>query len=419
MIKKNKKRPIHSEITGFPVVGGELTIGGIKISEFAKKTGGNAFYAYDSSLIKSRISDLRKYLPNEIKLHYALKANPMPDLISYVRHLVDGFDVASVGELELAIECGQDPSEISFAGPGKGDNELRATIEVGAIINIESAGELERIIKISKELGRKAKVAIRVNPDFELKSSGMKMGGGASPFGIDAEQVPEILSTINKTNLIFMGFHIFNGSQNLREEALLEAATKTFDLAVKLAELSDVPLRTLNIGGGFGIPYFAGDKALNLKSLGEKLTPLVQGFKKRFPKTDVIMEFGRYITAEAGIYVCKVIDRKISRGQTYIVTNGGMHHHLAASGNFGQILKKNYPIIVGNKMSKQNLCSDNLENVNIVGCLCTPLDRLGEKINLPYIEVGDYIVVFYSGAYGFSSSPHKFLNHPKIKEFLL
>ncbi len=419
MIKKEKKRPVHSEVTGFPVIDGELTIGGIKISQLAKKTAGNAFYAYDSALIKSRISDLRKYLPDEIKLHYALKANPMPDLISYVRHLVDGFDVASVGELKLAISCGQNPSEISFAGPGKSDNELRTSIESGAIINAESAGELERIIKISKKLSRKVKVAIRVNPDFELKSSGMKMGGGASPFGIDAEQVPEILSTLNETDLIFMGFHIFNGSQNLREEALIEAAEKTFDLAVKLAVFSEVPLRALNIGGGFGIPYFPGDKALNLKSLGEKLTPLVQGFKKKFPETDVVMEFGRYITAESGLYVCKVIDRKISRGQTYIVTNGGMHHHLAASGNFGQILKKNYPIVVGNKMSKKNLCSNNLENVNIVGCLCTPLDRLGEKVDLPYIEVGDYIIVFYSGAYGLSSSPHNFLNHPKIKEFLL
>jgi diaminopimelate decarboxylase len=416
-LKQAKKRPVHAEIKGFPIVDGQLTIAGIKISEIAEKSDGRAFYAYDRSLMKARVAELREFLPKEIKIHYAMKANPMPELVTYMAGVVDGVDVASQGELKIALEAGA--GIISFAGPGKMDAELKDAIITGVVINAESIGELKRIFKISDNLGVRAKVAVRVNPDFELKSSGMKMGGGASPFGIDAEQVPEALKEINNSNVEFIGFHIFSGSQNLREEALLDAAAKTFELAEKLEEYSDVPMRQLNIGGGLGIAYFPGDVSLDLKSFGQKLRPLVDSFKNKYPKVDVIMELGRYLVGEAGLYICSVIDQKISRGKKFLVTNGGLHHHLAASGNFGQILKKNYPMVIGNKMSADDLHPDNCENVNIVGCLCTPLDKLGEKIDLPKAEIGDSIVIFHSGAYGLSSSPVGFLGHPEPDVYFL
>jgi diaminopimelate decarboxylase len=257
-------------------------------------------------------------------------------------------------------------------------------------------------------------VAVRVNPDFELKSSGMKMGGGPKQFGIDAERVPQVLARIKELNLNFRGFHIFSGSQNLRPEAIIEAHEKTFELAYRLAESAPGPVHKLNIGGGLGIPYFPGEQPLDLAPISESLHARLVEKEKHLPETDVIMELGRYLVGEAGVYVCKIVDRKISHNQTFLVTDGGMHHNLAASGNFGQAIRKNYPMLIGTKMnSREN------ESVSVVGPLCTPLDLLADKMALPKAEIGDLAVVLQSGAYGFSASPTAFLSHPMPAEVLV
>ncbi|PLW81600.1 pyridoxal-dependent decarboxylase, exosortase A system-associated [Kineobactrum sediminis] len=411
---KVRSRPQHVGQHNFPVVDNCLHIGGQPITTLAERAGDRAFYAYDSSVMSQRVTELKAQLPSAIQLHYAIKANPMPAVVQHMSGLVQGLDVASGAELAVAIATGTASADISFAGPGKSDADLRAAVAAGVIIILESSTEMHRVAALAGETGTLPKVAIRVNPDFELKASGMKMSGGPKPFGIDAEQVPEVMQVLANLPLDFVGLHIFSGSQNLRPESLIEAHDKTFDLALRLAEQAPRPLRWLNIGGGFGVPYFPGEQTLDLKPIMHNLQRLVDELLAAMPDVEIVMELGRYLVAEAGLYVCQVSDKKVSRGQTFLITNGGLHHHLAASGNFGQVIRKNYPVCIGNRVT-----SDTLENVSVVGPLCTPLDILGERMPLPAADIGDLVVLFQSGAYGFTASPHLFLSHPPPLEFLV
>jgi diaminopimelate decarboxylase len=349
-----------------------------------------------------------------VHLHYAMKANPMPAVVQHLAGLVDGFDIASGGELRVALDTPMAPHLISFAGPGKSDADLSCAIAAGVVLNLESEGEMERAAAIGKQLALVPKVAVRVNPDFELKSSGMKMGGGPKQFGVDAERVPAMLARIGELGLDFQGFHIFSGSQNLKAEAITEAHEKTFALALRLAEHAPSPVRLLNIGGGFGVPYFPGEGRLDLESVGANLKRLLPDVLRQLPQVQVVIELGRYLVAEAGVYVARVIERKVSRGQVYLVTDGGLHHHLAASGNFGQVIRKNYPAVIGNKVA-----GGERETVSVVGPLCTPLDLLADQMEMARAEPGDLVVVFQSGAYGLSASPTAFLSHPGAREALV
>ena len=408
------KAPIHAPMDQFPIVDGQLTIAGKPITEVVNDVGQTPFYAYDRHLISQRVTELRNALPSKIHLHYAIKANPMPALVQHMAGLVDGFDLASAGEMRVALQTPMPADKISFAGPGKTDVELAAAIQAGVVINMESEGEMRRIAVLANQFGITPKVAIRVNPDYELKSSGMAMGGGPKQFGVDVERVPAMLQELSTLELEFYGFHIFWGSQNLKAEAIMEAHEKTFALAKRISEYAPSPVKLLNIGGGLGIPYFPGEQRLNLQPIGENLNRLLPDLTAALPDAEIVTELGRYLVGEAGIYVCKIIDKKISRGETFLITDGGLHHHLSASGNFGQVIRKNYPVTIANKANAQQK-----EKVNVVGPLCTPLDVLGNKMDLPLAEVGDLVVVYQSGAYGFSASPHLFLSHPPVVEVLL
>lgn len=407
-------KPTHWPMSQFEVSNDELLIGGMPLSRLVARVGSTPFYAYDRRLLSDRVALLRRHLPAEVHLHYAMKANPMPAVVQHFVNLVDGIDVASVKEMMTALDTGIDPGKVSFAGPGKGDAEIARSIAAGIILNLESERELEAAINAGQRLGFTPKVAVRVNPDFELKGSSMKMGGGAKQFGVDAERVPAMLKRIGRAGLEFEGFHIYSGSQNLKAEAIIEAQAKTLELAYRLAEDAPGPVKTLNIGGGFGIPYFPGDTPLGLAAVGSKLAERVPEAKLRLPNARIVVELGRYLVGEAGVYICRVLDRKISRGQVFLITDGGMHHHLSASGNFGQVIRKNYPVVVGNRMS-----ATEREIASVVGPLCTPLDVLSEKSELARAEAGDLVAVFQSGAYGLTASPTAFLSHPVAQEVLI
>jgi len=408
------KPPGHACLAELTIADDDLIFAGQMIRQLAVTAGQTPFYAYDKARMTATTKKLRDTLPDFVRLHFAMKANPHPAVVKHFSKLVDGLDVASAGELRIALANEWSPELISFAGPGKRPEELREAIEAGIVINMESTLEMERISRLGAELDITPKVAIRVNPDFELKTSGMKMGGGPKQFGIDAEQVPEVMRRLAKLNLKFWGLHIFSGSQNLKAEAICEAQEKTVDLAAQLCRSAPSPVKTLNIGGGFGIPYFPGEEYLQLDVVAENLERLHPKIKKAMPDAEVVIELGRYFVGEAGIYVCKVLDRKVSRGQVFLVTDGGLHHHLAASGNFGQVIRKNYPVVVGNRMK-----SVNGELASAVGPLCTPLDLLADKMKLGHAAVDDLIVVLQSGAYGYTASPHLFLNHPMPVEICL
>ena len=409
--------PNHAPMNQFPISHGELVVGGLPLTQLAARIGQTPFYAYDGQLISQRVAQLRAALPASIRLHYAIKANPLPALVKHLAGLVDGLDVASGGELQTALASGAKPHEISFAGPGKSLEELAQAVKAGILINLESFREVAELARIREETGGTARVAVRINPDFELKSSGMKMGGGPKPFGVDAEQVPNLLKAIERSGLAFEGFHLFAGAQNLKSEAIVEAQCQSYELMRRLSQDAPSPVLSLNLGGGFGIPYFPGEQPLDIAPIGANLAALAERARTDFPQAQLIIELGRYLVGEAGIYVAQIVDRKVSRGHTFLITNGGLHQHLAASGNFGQVLRKNYPVAIGNRMGSEN--NENRENVSIVGPLCTPLDLLADRMDLPVAEIGDLVVVFQSGAYGLTASPQAFLGHPACVEVLV
>jgi diaminopimelate decarboxylase len=406
-------KPVHAEQTLYPVVDNCLQVGGIPLTRLAQRVGSTPFYAYDRALISARVRHLRTHLPAELELHFSMKANPMPAVVQHVAGLVDGIDVASGGELKVALDTGMAPERISFAGPGKGDAELTQAVAAGACVHAESEREIRTLARIGNQLGIAPRLVLRINPDFELKGSGMRMGGGAKQFGIDAEEVPRMMALAHELGLELAGFHIFSGSQSLKAEAIIEAQAQTVELALRLAEHARAPLRMLNIGGGFGIPYFPGEAPLDIAPIGARLAETLPRVKAALPGVQVAVEMGRYLVGEAGVYVARVVDRKVSRGQVFLVTDGGLHHHLAASGNFGQVIRKNYPVAIGNRVDGLR------EAVSVVGPLCTPLDLLAERMELPRADVGDLVVVFQSGAYGRTASPAAFLSHPDVVEVLV
>ena len=399
---------------GFEVTEGQLCVGGVPLQRLAQRAGQTPFYAYDRGLIQRRVAEVRAVLPVGVQLHYAIKANPMPALLSCLAPLVDGMDVASGRELSAALDAGCAPAHISFAGPGKREGELRQAVAAGALLHIESFREVELLARLSAEMQLPARVAVRVNPDFELRGAGMRMGGGAQVFGVDLEQVPALLARIAQAGLQFEGFHVYAGSQVLKAELLADLIERSLDMLLTLQAELPGPVRQVNLGGGWGIPYFPSEQPLDLAPVRAALLAAQQRLHAQWPQAHLVVELGRFLVGEAGLYVARVLERKVSRGEVFLVTDGGLHHHLAATGNFGQVLRRNYPVALGNRLAESTV-----EQVSVVGPLCTPLDVLAHKVTLPTASEGDLIVIFQSGAYGATASPQAFLGHPPCVEMLV
>ena len=405
----------HEHVATFGTIDGELRVGGMPLSRLAARVGSTPFFAYDRGLLDQRVERLRAALPARVELSYAMKANPMPAIVQHLARRVDRIDVASSLEMGTALDTTIQADRVSFAGPGKAPAEIRQAVAAGIIVEVESTTELDRVVAAGDELGRVPNVAVRVNPDFAVKGSGMRMGGGPQQFGIDAEQVPAVLRDYAAAGVNLLGFHVFAGSQNLNAAIIGEAQRRTVDLVSSLAAHLPTPVRYLNLGGGFGIPYVANDRPIDLDAVADTLHELVDGvIADRLPEASPVIELGRYLVGECGVYVTRVLDRKVSRGKTYLVVDGGMHHQLAASGNFGQAIRRNYPVVVGTRAE-----SASEEGVTVVGCLCTPLDLLADDVELPPAQIDDLIVIFQAGAYGLTASPTAFLGHPAPAEVLV
>ncbi len=406
-------KALESALGYFSIENNALVVGGKTLAEWAEEVS-TPFYLYDMSVVERKIALFRESMPGDVLLYYAVKANPHPELLRRISSKVDGFDVASKGELEAVIQAGAKAEGIGFAGPGKTESELERAVDydIGSL-NIESERELESVARIAERTGSRPKVSVRINPDFELHGSGMKMGGGPKPFGIDSERVPAVLKRILELPVRFRGFHVYAGSQNLSAETVAECMEKTLGLIWRIVGEVCCDVELINLGGGFGIPYYENDRELEIGRIGVYLEVLLRKYRPRFPGAKFVVELGRFLTGECGIYATKVLYRKRSRGKTYLVTDGGMNHHLAASGNFGQVLKKNFPIVAAGKINGAPT-----EQVDVVGPLCTPLDRLAQNAMLPETREGDIIAVLNSGAYGYTASPILFLGRTKPAEIV-
>jgi diaminopimelate decarboxylase len=398
--------------SGFsPDAEGRLLIGGIDCETLVERAGGTPIFVYDGARVAEQVARFRAAFPTEVALHYAVKANPYAPLLELISGLVDGFDVASAGEVARVAGLGL---PVSFAGPGKRDVEIEAAIGAGVTINLESESEAERALAIGERIGVAPKVAVRVNPPFGLKGAGMKMGGLGSQFGVDHDRVGALVGRLVAAGADWQGLHIYAGSQALGAEAVIELQRETLALAAAIAEEAGAAPAHVNLGGGFGIPYFATDRALDVEMVGSSLGKTLEARANILDETRFAIELGRWLVGEAGVYLTRIIDRKISRGRTFLVTDGGLHHMLAASGNFGQLLRRNYPVAIASRFGAAPE-----EEASVVGCLCTPLDLLADEAMLPRAEVGDLVAVFCAGAYGLSASPAGFLSQTEAREMLV
>jgi len=407
-------KPLGPIPAGFEAIDGELAIGGRKAGEIVAEAGDTPLFVYSRDRLSRRVETLRAAMPPRLRLHYAIKANPFAPLLGFMAGLVDGFDVASGGELARLQEAGVAADRVSFAGPGKRDRELEQAIAAGCTINLESEGEARRALDIAARLGVAPKLAIRVNPSFELRGSGMKMGGGAKPFGIDEDRVAALGRELIAEGAQWCGLHIFTGSQALDAEAIIETQANVLQLAARLAADIGADLPKLNMGGGFGIPYFHGDTPLDIEAIGAALQQRLADLPPGLAQTELCIELGRYLVGEAGVYLARIVDRKVSHGQVFLVTDGGLHHQLAASGNFGTVVRRNYPLAIATRFDAAPE-----EEASVVGCLCTPLDRLADAAHLPRAEVGDLVAVFCAGAYGATASPAQFLGQGPAREVMV
>jgi len=393
---------------------GELCFGEAPIRELAE-TYGTPFFVYDRGVAETKWNQLRSALPARFSISYSVKANPNPAYLRLFLEKGSGLEVASAGEFYQALKAGCPPQRVLFAGPGKTDHELEYVLsnDIGEI-HAESFREIERISAVSQRLNRRARIALRVNPGAEAEGGAMRMGGKPAPFGVDEERLEEAVALIlTHPSLEFRGIHLFTGTQILDARVLVAQYAKGLELALRSAAILNSPLKRVDFGGGLGVPYFGHEQELDLVELRAGLEELV-GMANKVPRlegTEFLVEPGRFLVAESGVYVSRVIDIKVSRGKKFLIVDGGMHHHLAASGNLGQTIKRNYPVAVLNKLE-----TPGAETVDIVGPLCTPLDVLARAVDLPVVEEGDLIGVFQSGAYGRTASPLGFLSHPTPPE---
>ncbi len=389
---------------------GRLLIGQRTADELVAEAGGTPLFVYDTARIERQIALFRASMPSEIALHYAVKANPYAPILSWIADKVDGFDIASTGELGRVAHLGL---PISFAGPGKTDEQLETATRAGITINLESESEAERALAICERGGVTARLAVRVNPPFGLKGSGQKMGGLPSQFGVDHDRAAALVPRVVEAGADYQGLHIFAGSQALSADALIDLQRETIALAASISEEAGCAPPHVNLGGGFGIPYFAKDEPLDVEAVGAALAKTLAERSKTLADTEFAIELGRWLVGEAGVYLTRVVDRKVSRGKSFLVVDGGLQHQLAASGNFGQLLRRNYPVAIASRFG-----AEPEEEVTITGCLCTPLDLLADDVALPRAEPGDLVAIFCAGAYGLSASPQEFLSHPRAREIV-
>ena len=407
-------KPMGPIPAGWGAVDGVLAVDGVQVTELVEQAGGTPLFVYSAAMLKARVASLRAAMPEALAIHYAVKANPFAPLLGLMGELVDGFDIASGGELAMVRAAGVVADRVSFAGPGKRDDELEAAIRNGVTLNLESEAEAARALAIAGKLGVAPRLAIRVNPDFDLKGSGMKMGGGAKPFGLDAERVPALARAIVSAGAEWRGFHIFAGSQALDADAIIETQRQTLALAARLAGEAGVDCPHLNLGGGFGIPYFPGDAPVDIARIGGALGEELANLPSELANTRFCIELGRWLVGEAGIYLTRIVERKVSHGEIFLITDGGLHHQLAAAGQFGTVVRRNYPVAIATRFG-----APQQEVASVVGCLCTPLDRLTEKGSFPEAYAGDLVAIFCAGAYGASASPAAFLGQGPAREILV
>jgi diaminopimelate decarboxylase len=394
---------------------GQLQIGNIPVEELIADAGGTPLFVYDNNIIGGQIARLRAAMPDGLAIYFAVTANPNEELLSFIGRYIDGFRVVSRGELERLKRAGLSGIPMTFAGPGKRDDELEAGIAAGATISVESEGEARRAILAGERTGTRPKLAVRVNPPFVIENGKMSLGARPSPFGIDADRVPALVQGLIEADSDWRGLHIFASAQCLDAAALIEAHKAIIACAGDIAKVLEMPLPELNLGGGFDVPCFEGEQPLDLYQMAETLNATLCAGPELLATTRISLELGQWIVAEAGVYLTRILDRTESCGKTFLTTDGGGHHLLRATGCLRERPEcGNYPIAVANRFGAP---AD--EEVTVTGCLATPHDVFGDEVMLPRAEPGDLIAIFAAGAYGLTASPQAWESRSAAREMVV
>ena len=377
---------------------------------------GTPFYLFDADVVTQRIERVRRAMQGQAQIYYAVKANPNRVLLEAVRAAADGLDISSDGELEQALGAGFEPARMSFAGPAKTAAELEAAIRAGVgAISVESVRELNACADIAGRVGMAAHILLRVNPLAPSRVFGLKMGGRPVQFGIDEETLPEVEAKVLRHGPLidFRGIHVYAGSQGFDPAGLLEATRNTLRIARELEARTGLRCAKVNLGGGFGVSSAADQRELDVEAFGALMAPFLAEFHAgSSAPCELVFELGRYLTAEAGLYVTRVISAKASRGKLYFACDGGLHHHLAAAGTFGAAMRTNFAVV--------NLSQPDapLVSCQLAGPSCNPTDLLGVDISLPEPREGSLLGVLRSGSYGMTASPILFLGHATPMELV-
>lgn len=395
-------------------------------AETLAKAHGTPYYLYDLDAALAHLATLRASLPKVVDVLYCVKANGNKKVLEAFKPHVAGLDLSSAGELDMAIAAGYDPKHASIAGPGKTSSDLERCVDRGCgIISLESLPELGRLGAICRAKGKRQDVTLRINPLETPKEFAMRMGGGASQFGVPEEEAPAALDAIKaESGVRLVGLHIYAGTQCLEERALVDNMAGSLAIMARLADSHDLHPEVINLGGGFGIPYFTGQKEVDSASLGRAVGAKLEEFQAthpRFAKTRFVFELGRFLIGRYGAYVSRVTEIKETRGKRFVILDGGMHHVFPATGNFGQLVKKNYPVANltrGTGSDDGALESPDNAPQEVCGPLCTPMDSLARGVRIPRAEPGDLVGFFASGAYSYAASPLLFLSHDTPLELL-
>lgn len=371
-------------------------------------------YLYDGGIIKNQYAKLKECLPEQFEIFFSMKANPLLGICQLMRSLGSRIEVASEGELHTALAAGFPAQDIIFTSPGKTVEELSYAIDEEIYsINVESFEELEIIQKIALEKSKRVNVSIRINPDYDALGAGIKMSGGATQFGIDYKQVMDgINALVHLPNINIIGIHVYMGTQMLNADNIVSTMEKTFEMALKICEKTGINLKFLDLGGGFGIPYFKNDQQLDLEAMKSGINRIWNQYCNKFRDVRIAVESGRFLVAESGRFLTKVLYCKKTKDQTFIVCDGGSNFH-ANSAFLGRYIRNNFSMTI---LGKEN---ETVFVTNVVGPLCTPTDVIGQKVMLPEAEPGDILTVEKSGAYGLTNSPVLFLSHPQPAEVLV
>lgn len=392
----------------------EQLIQGIAASELAAAYG-TPLYVYDGDVIAAQYDGIRRRLDSRVEIFYSLKANPAIAVCALLHRLGAGAEVSSLAELASAERAGVPAARTIFLGPGKSADELAACLTSGVkVIVAESVGELDILDAMAAGRETVPTVAIRVNPAFSVKGSGLTMGGKPRQFGIDEDQLLALGDPRRRwPHLHVAGIHAYVGTRILNEAVIATNTERILALAEQASERLGLPLELVDIGGGLGVAYFDGERDLDPAVVTELVNPVVAAFAERHPGCQIAMELGRYLTALAGTYLVRVRYVKTSMGERFAVADGGTNHHMAAVG-IGSYVKRNFPVSLASRIDEPTV-----EPWNVTGPLCTPNDTLIKAAMLPPVRPGDLIGVGRSGAYGPSASPVHFLSHGYPAEVLV